>query len=488
MNRLVLVIDFGTSNVHVNAVDCENGDIPFSASEKYPMICPRSGYIELNPGEMWKKSERCVGHIVSKVRDSGSQYRIEAMSFSYFGDNIIPVDGKGNALYNLLQCFDERGKSQADVLNRKLGEDALIQRTGDICEFTSCSSKIRYILDEMKDVAEKTVKFYNIQQYVLRKLGLPDVNDITMACTKRMVELESSTWYAPLLEAVGIQDEQLGRIVLPQEVIGEVNAYGEISFPNVVKVVPGAHDCDCGWLGVGVSDEKEAVVGNITGTFEHFGYLADGYLNTYAEHPEQNLFSYRGPLPDTSVVLTAFDTSGALLEWFMREINGDCSKGAYERYWREAVFDGKNRVRVQPDFSSSEGKIEGLGLGHTRLDIFKAVIEALTFESRIMADTCERAKKGGVSRIRMGGGHARAAQWVQLRADITGKVYECTEQLEVSSVGAAILAAIGIGAYDSPSDAIKHMVQKQRVYEPDMRVHAAYEEIYQNYLKMYQKA
>ena len=186
-------------------------------------------------------------------------------------------------------------------------------------------------------------------------------------------------------------------------------------------------------------------------------------------------------------MLTAFDTSGALLEWFMREINGDASGEAYAKFWSKAVFDGKNPVMVRPDFSSGRGKIEGLTLGAEKLDIFKAVIEALSYESRIMVELCERAKHGGVSRVRMGGGHAKSPEWVQFRADLTGKTYECMEQVEVSSVGAAILAAVGTGIYESPSEAISQMVQIQKIYVPNMYVHELYEEAYQNYLDMYQK-
>lgn len=483
MDRLVLVVDFGTSNVHVNTVNCENGDIPFSASEKYQMICPQNGYIEMDPSEMWSKSEKCVGNIVSQINNSDEKYILAAISFSFFGDNIIPVDDKGAEQYNLLQCFDERGRTQAKKLSRIVGSKRLIDVTGDISEFTSCSSKIRYILEECQDVALKTAKYYNLQQYVLKKLGLPDVNDLTMACTKRMIDLKRGVWFEPLLEAVGIKKEQLGEITSSCEVIGTIKSYGNAEFPNEIEVVPGAHDCDCGWLGAGIYDEKEDTVGNITGSFEHFGFLANGYRNIYADHPDWNLFSYRGPLPDTSVMLTAFDTSGSLLEWFMRVINSDTSKKAYADFWSRAEFNGDTVVRVIPDFSSGRGRIEGLNLGHTKLDIFKAVIEALTFESRIMLETCGKAKKGEIQRVRMGGGHARSPEWVQLRADVTGKTYECMEQLEVSSVGAAILAAVGTGIYPDAESAVEKMVRIQAVYEPNMDIHNRYEEIYQKYCR-----
>lgn len=483
MDRLVLVVDFGTSNVHINAINCDNGDIPFSVSRQYRMICPKSGYVELDPEEMWKKSEEGVYEILKKIVNSSEKYSLEVLSFSFFGDNLIPVNCQGSALHNLLQCFDIRGKKQAVELNRIIGEERLIKITGDVCESTSCSSKIRYFLEERKDIARNVDKFYNIQQYILRKLKLPDVNDLTMACTKRMVDLEKKIWFEPLVHAVGIKKEQLGEIVSSIKVIGEIKNYGQVFFPKAVKVVPGAHDCDCGWLGVGIFDEEQDAVGNITGTFEHFGFLADGYQNVYADHPDWNLFSYRGPLNDTSVMLTAFDTSGALLEWFMREIYGDTSRKAYEKLWATATFQGNTPVKVVPDFSSSHGAIEGLNLGHTKIDIFKAIIEALTLESRKKLMICEKAKKGRIHRVRMGGGHAKSSEWVQLRADITGKTYECMEQLEVSSVGAAILGAVGAGIYSDVKQAVEKMVKIQRVYTPNKEIYEKYNPIFQNYVK-----
>lgn len=487
MERLILVVDFGTSNVHANAVNCENGDIPFSDSQKYTMLCPQAGYCELNPEEMWEKSQDAVNSIIKEMEKSTVKYHLEAISFSFFGDNIIPVDDKSNALCNMLQCFDVRGKKQAEKLNEEIGAEKLIERTGDVCEFTSCSSKIRYILEEMPKVSRKVKKFYNIQQYILAKLKMPDVNDLTMACTKRMVELETGSWYQPLLKKAGVCEEQLGKIVPSYEVIGTITAYGKVRLPDSVKVVPGAHDCDCGWLGVGICNEEEDVVGNITGTFEHFGFLADGYKNTYHEHPEWEMYSYRGPLKDTSVMLTAFDTSGALLEWFMREIVGDTSKESYDYFWKHAKLDGTNHVSVRPDFSSSGGSISNLNLGVNKTDIFSGIIEALTFESCRMLQTCEHAKRGEINRVRIGGGHTKSSEWVQFRADVTGKTYECMQQSEVSSVGAAILGAIGAGIYKDAREAISKMVKIQRCYTPDLKRHEKYMTIYQDYMKRYRK-
>jgi len=194
------------------------------------------------------------------------------------------------------------------------------------------------------------------------------------------------------------------------------------------------------------------------------------------------MISYLGPLPNTSVCLGAFPTSGALLEWFMREINGDTSQLAYSRLWEATTFDGTGTVMVYPQLSSSDGAFSGIGLATKRIDLFRAVIESLTFETRRIIDECKRTKNGIIRRVRIGGGTAQSPEWLQLRADIMGIVFESTANLEVSSLGAAILAAKEIGVYSDILHASQAMVQVKDIYAPNFKIGSRYEDMYQNYL------
>ena len=79
----ILVVDFGTSNVHVNVVDVRDGQILYSRSRRYRMISPEDGYTEINPRELWHASEQCVKEVISDME----AVELHGITFSYFGDN-----------------------------------------------------------------------------------------------------------------------------------------------------------------------------------------------------------------------------------------------------------------------------------------------------------------------------------------------------------------------------------------------------------------
>ena len=105
----ILVVDFGTSNVHVNVVHVWDGQILYSKSRKYAMLSPKDGYTEINPHELWQASVQCV----KEVLDIMENVELHAITFSYFGDNIMLADSHGAPLTNIILAVDVRGTEEA---------------------------------------------------------------------------------------------------------------------------------------------------------------------------------------------------------------------------------------------------------------------------------------------------------------------------------------------------------------------------------------
>ena len=166
----------------------------------------------------------------------------------------------------------------------------------------------------------------------------------------------------------------------------------------------------------------------------------------------------------------------------MREIIGDTSQESYKKLWESVKFDGKGSVEMVPVFSHNHGSFSNLGLTSTKEDMFKAVIESLTFETRRIVDQCARYKKGSLNSVRIGGGAANSPEWLQLRADITGKTFERMENIEVSSLGAAVLAAVSVSVYRNITDAVAKMVVVKDAFTPNKEVYDRYDSKYQAYV------
>ena len=479
--KLILVVDYGTSNVRVNAIDTDNGDIVYSASKKYLVENKGKGYAELSAEHLWTYSEECMHLVIEKMTEEDEP---EAISFSFFGDNLIPVDKDGNALNDCILCTDVRGTEEMAYINSQIPLEEQMSIIGDAYDMPyKFGAKVLWIKNNMPEVAERTAYYDSQQQFIFRKLGIRAVNDYTMAARKQLCELNTLKWSKRFLDVMGITDESLGTLIVPTgEIVGYVSRYGAVKFEKDLPVIAGGHDCDVAMIGMGIISDELDFVGDITGTFDHVGYLARGIINLSTERSDLPLRSYNGPLKNTSICLGAFPTAGATLEWFMREINEGTGQEDYKKYWDQVSFDGKGTVMVYPTLDGNRGKIDGIGVTTTKADIFKAVIEALTFENRRLIDNCESAKEGVVNSVRIGGGAANSDEWMQLRADISGKKIERMKNIQISSVGGAVLAAVRVGIYDTLEEAIEKMVHVKDVFIPNKEVQKNYEEKYQKYI------
>ena len=478
--QVILVVDYGTSNVRVNAIDTDDGNIVCSASQKYLIRSKEQGYAEISADELWKFSESCMAEVVRKIEGTAEP---RAIAFSFFGDNLIPVDKNGNALNDCILCTDIRGKEEADYICSNIPEDEQIELIGDSYMLYKFGTKVLWVRNHMPEIADKIAFYDTQQQYIFRKLGLRAVNDYTMAARKQLCCLNPQKWSDRFLKVLDITPESLGDIIGTGDIVGTVKSYGKVSFDTALPVIAGGHDCDVALIGMGIIDEKQDLVGDITGTFDHVGYLADGVTNLKKEKPEYPLLSYNGPFKDTSVCLGAFPTAGATLEWFMREIQGGTDSSDYAFYWDAAQFDGKGSVMVIPTLDNNRGVIEGIGVNTSKADIFKAVIEALTFENRRLVENCKAVKKGEINSIRIGGGAANSTEWMQLRADISGMRIERMKNIQISSLGSAVLASVAVGIYPDIRSAVEKMIHIGDVFIPDEKVREKYEMKYQSYIK-----
>ena len=482
MKKEIIVIDYGTSNVRVNMIDTATGDIVHSASQKYAMEDKGMGYAEISTNDLWMHSVSCM----KKVMDSlGVDEEYVALSFSFFGDNLIPVDCDGNALNDCILCMDARGEQEMCEINESIPKEQQIDEIGDWYSMPyKYGTKVAWIKKHGARNQGEIAGYDSLQQFIFRRLNLSPVNDYTMAVRKQIRNLTSLKWSQPFMKTLGLTEEEVGSEIVPSDtIVGYINHYGNVEFNKEIPVIAGGHDCDMALIGMGLIHEDMDIIGDVIGTFDHVGYSAEHMINIKKEQPETELCSSHGALKYLMSILGAFPTAGATLEWFMRVIHGSAESVDYQYYWDHVNFDGKGNVFVCPTFDAGRGKIEGLGMTSTKSDIFKGIIEALTFENRKLIDMCEKSKGQKVNSVRVCGGGAVSDEWMQLRADISGRNIERMKNIQCSSLGSAVLAAVKVGIYKNLDEAVEHMVCVKDIFEPQNKEKSRYEEKYERYIK-----
>ena len=472
MKSAVLVIDFGTSNVRAIAFGANDGIVLMSQSKPYSIVSPAAGYSELDPNKLWDNCCRCVEKVASALEET--DYKISAIGCSFMGATLIMLDKAHQPVYNCILSFDCRAETEAAYLTGKYPPPTYK------LNLESPAAKILYMKKVFPKVFAKASYFISIQQFILLKLGLLPYWDRTLANCHSFFDCSKDEWDPEICAEVGISVESLmGPVMTSDGIAGTITSFGKYKFSAPIPVVIGGHDGDIGMVGCGLVDESQSMIGEISGTFDHVGYIKNdnpGIPCVRGSHP--------GAFPHTSVVMKGFATYGAVVEWFMREIVGGTSKEHYAEMWSGSSekFSGGS-LKFNPMFTGNSGQIKGLGITSTKYDLFCALIEALTFETRYLTEQIRKEKNGECTIMRVGGGPASSDEWCRLRADITGLRIERLSNNDISALGAAILAANAVGLHNGIEDSLKKMVIPSKFFEPNPEKHAQYETAYREYIR-----
>jgi xylulokinase len=172
-------------------------------------------------------------------------------------------------------------------------------------------------------------------------------------------------------------------------------------------------------------------------------------------------------------------SGGSSLSWFLDVLS------PLER--REALRGGQNPyhqlllemppepspVLAAPPEEGGVGLIWGLSTASTRGELVRAVVEGLALQT---VEGQQRLLDVGIPLevYRATGGGSRSGQWLQITADVTGYPVERTAEEQTATLGAAIVAAHGAGAFASLTTAVEALVRVVDRYEPDAERQAHY--------------
>lgn len=334
---------------------------------------------------------------------------------------------------------------------------------------------------------------------LLLQLGAEEpVIDLSMASRVMALDLRTRRWSPEILGAVGIDAALLSEPVPSGEIVGVIrrSLAQELGIHPRAKIVSGGHDQTCAALGAGVIGEGIALDSH--GTAE--------VLSTALETERLGSAMYEGYYPCTFHVVPGRyftfalnHTGGLLLQWLRDTCCGEDVEAARRlnmdpyTYLIERTDARPSPVMVLPHFNGSgtpwcdlksRGAMVGLTMDTTREDLVKAILDSLTYEMRINLEYLSGTQIS-VRRLRCVGGAARSEKWMQIKADILGCTVETLAVREAACLGAAMLAATAVKAYDTPMEALA-MVQLQKRFEPSQASRQLYDARYRVYSQLYE--
>ena len=271
--------------------------------------------------------------------------------------------------------------------------------------------------------------------------------------------------------------------------LGELrgSAAAAMGLPARIPVIAGVNDGAASFLGAGLRLAGDAV--DTGGT--------SGGIGIYADHavvlPVEGLYQAPAPIPGRWVVGGAMAALGASVDWLRSSVLGD--RWTSEELFAEAaaVPAGADGLVFLPYLAGerapifdeeARGGFHGLTLAHGRAHLVRAVLEGAAFAMRHVAEPLSAAG-APVVELRMAGRASPGDLWARIKADVLGVPAAIPSAGETAVLGAAIIAAAGVGAVADLEGGVAAMTSLARRLEPDAAVRAAYDDAFGVYRALY---
>lgn len=480
---IVAGIDLGTSAVKVLAVTTAGAPVA-EGSEFYGLVTPQPGYVEQDPGAVYRATMRVLAQVLGEVRKRGGE--VNAIGISSAMHGVVCVDEGGEPLGNAITWMDRRSAEIADGWRADGTADALYRETGAPMHPMLPVAKLRWLAEHEPERFARTRRFVGLKELFVHRWTGEWLIDWGLAAATGMFAFGTRAWSGRALELARIDASRLSRPVAPSTVLSEFR--GEIARELGIGGTPPA-------LVPASSDGALANIGSGAGAGDLAVTLGtSGAVRTLVDEPlldeQGRTFCY---IADDRRYIVGGPTSGAgaALDWLTALLLDELPKE--RRFERAAalaaVVPAGARGCVVLPFLAGErapywnaelrGAIAGLDLAHDRATILRAGFEGVVF-GLLAVYAAVRERTGPASRLVLSGGLTKAALVRALLADSFGLPAVLPHQREASAFGAALLAAQARGLIPEASAAARASGYDAPL-EPNVTLAPAYAEAFARY-------
>ncbi len=477
---LYIGVDLGTSAVKLLLMN-EAGHIEKIVSREYPLSFPHSGWSEQNPYDWYDKTLDGLKELLSEC----DKRLVDGISFGGQMHGLVTLDAQDEVVRPAILWNDGRTTEETVYLNEQIGRERLTGYTANIAFAGFTAPKILWMQKNEPDLWAKVKKIMLPKDYLAYRLSGTFCTDYSDASGMLLMDVKNKCWSKEMMEICHVSREQLPDLYESFEVVGTLKKEiaSELGVPETVKVIAGAGDNAAAAVGTGTVGANHCNLslgtsGTLFVSSDKFGVDEHNALHSFA-HAD-------GGYHLMGCMLSAASCN----KWWMDEI---LKTKDYAGEQKGIQTLGENQVFYLPylmgersphNNPNARAMFVGMSMDTTREDMTLAVLEGVAFGLR---DSLEVARSLGIriDSSRICGGGAKSPLWRQIIAAVMNVKLEIIESEEGPGYGAAILAAVGCGTFESVERACEKLVKVIDTVEPDPELVQKYEEKYQKFKQLY---
>lgn len=492
---LLLGLDIGTTGVKSLLLK-PNGAVVATHVEEYPLLLPKPGWAEQDAETWWIATAKACRALMEKA--SVKPGDVAGISFSGQMHGLVCLDADDKPLRPAILWCDQRTTAECRAITRKIGLKRLLKTVGNPALEGFTLPKILWVKKQEPAVYRRTRLMLLPKDFVRYRMTGRAAIDVSDAAGTIALDIEKKVWAAPLLRELGVDPALLPEVVDSVALAGTLTAEAAkaMGLTEGVPVVAGGADNACAAVGNGIT--REGLVAVSIGTS---GTVIAPTRRTLRD-PKGRAHTFNHAVPNLWYVMGVMLSAGGSLRWWRDEFGGAEKAVAAGTGEDPYALIGREAERVPPGCegavwlpyltgertphcdANARATLFGLTARHTRGHAFRAVMEGVAFGLR---DSLEiiRGMKIPVKEIRLTGGGARSPLWRQIQADVFGQEVTVLRGNEGPAFGAAILAGVGVGLFDSCDAAAAKFLGKGEVVKPIPENVDRYNRLYKVYGDLY---
>ena len=471
MDKYLLSIDQGTTSSRAILFTTQ-GEIIDSAQQEFKQYYPQNGWVEHNPDDI-------LTSVIDTAKAVIAQAGISAEQIASIGicnqreTTLVWHKDTGKPIYNAIVWQDRRTANLCTQLTEQGYGDKVTEKTGLLIDAYFSATKIKWLLDNVNGARELAkqgkLAFGTVDTYLLWHLtqGKSHYTDATNASRTMVYNIHEHCWDEELLTLLDIPSSMLPQVCdsafdfgitchfgseIPiQGIAGDQQAalFGQTCFQS--GMAKSTYGTGC-FLMVNTGEHALTSKNRLLTTI---GYQLNGTVH-YAL--EGSIF-----------------IAGAAIQWLRDNVNMVQSASETEAIAKATAID--NGVYFVPAFTGLgapywDPEARGAILGLTRAsginEIISAGLQSVCYQTKDL--TTAIAKDGiKIQQMRVDGGMAANNWFVQYLTDILDIQIERPKTVETSALGAAYLAGLQAGIYDSVEH-IQSLSQSDTHFHPQMSV------------------
>lgn len=481
----LLGIDIGTSSCKT-ALFTPEGTVAASGGSEYPVSYPQRGWAEQDPETWWAGVCKAVRNMIAESGIPPEEIcgiGVDGQSWS-----AIALDAHGKALCPTPIWTDTRCAALCREIRNEIPEEDIFGLCGNPVQPGYSWPKILWYRKERPEVFENTAKILQSNSYIVYRMTGALTQDVSQGYGLACFDMRKGCWDREMQKRLGIPEGMLPEIAACHQIVGGVTREAALltGLKEGTPVVAGGLDAACGTLGAGVVSP---------GQTQEQGGQAGGMsvcLDSYASDPRLILGFH--VVPGRWLLQGGTTGGGGALKWLRETMCPDLSFEEMSAM-AETVPAGSDGVTFLPYLAGERspiwnpdaaGVFFGLSFGTGRAHLIRACMEGVAYSLRHNLETAEGAGAKADS-LRAMGGSANSRIWTQIKADVTGCRMEVPSSDTATTLGAAILAGVGTGVYESFEQAARQTVRVKRTQEPCSENREIYHRGYQVYRELYER-